>query len=149
MNVRPLNHETDMAQWLQMRMTLYEGDESETADYLAEMDELIATPEENGIFVVDRGDGRLAGFVEVGIRKYAEGCTTSPVAYLEGWFVAEDARRQGVGRELVEAAESWAVNHGYTEMASDALLDNTTSHAAHTALGFREVERHVCYIKKL
>jgi aminoglycoside 6'-N-acetyltransferase I len=58
-------------------------------------------------------------------------------------------RRQGIGTALVCAGEEWARQHGYRELASDALLDNTTSHRAHTALGFAEVERAVRYRKAL
>ena len=92
---------------------------------------------------------QLAGFVVVGSRKYAEGCTASPVAYLEEWVVADDVRRQGVGKALIAAAEAWARQNGYTELASDTTLDNEISLASHLALGFTEVERQINFIKKL
>jgi aminoglycoside 6'-N-acetyltransferase I len=38
---------------------------------------------------------------------------------------------------------------GCTELASDALLDNQTSHAMHEALGFVETERVVYFLKPL
>ena len=93
--------------------------------------------------------GRLAGFVEVGTRSVAESCETSPVAFLEGWYVDADVRRQGVGAALVRAAEEWARAKGFREFASDAQITNTTSHLAHAALGFTEVERLVAYRKVL
>ena len=61
----------------------------------------------------------------------------------------EDLRRSGAGRALMDAAEEWAREHGYAEIASDALLDNEVSHAAHRALGFEEVERSVHFRKAL
>ena len=94
-------------------------------------------------------NGRLAGFVEIGSRSYAEGCESAPVAYLEGWYVDPDARRSVLGRRLVEAAEDWARANGFTELASDAELDNEVSHRAHWALGFDEVERQACFRKRL
>jgi aminoglycoside 6'-N-acetyltransferase I len=100
-------------------------------------------------FVVDRGDGRLGGYVEVGTRPYAEGCDTSPVAYVEAWYVDEDLRRHGWGGRLFAAVEAWARAHGHTELASGSLVDNTTSIAAHVALGFAEIERQVHFAKKL
>jgi aminoglycoside 6'-N-acetyltransferase I len=45
--------------------------------------------------------------------------------------------------------EAWARERGFRELASDALLENTVSHAAHAALGFEEVERAVKYRKPL
>ena len=101
------------------------------------------------VFVADRGDGGLAGFVEIGSRDYAEGCTSSPVAFLEGWYVDSDVRRTGLGRRLVEAAESWAIQRGYSEMASDTELENEISLQAHIALGYSEVERQICFRKLL
>jgi aminoglycoside 6'-N-acetyltransferase I len=101
------------------------------------------------VLVADRGDGWLAGFVEIGSRNYAEGCETSPIAYLEGWYVDPDARRKGLGRRLQRAAEDWARGNGFTEMASDAELHNDVSLGAHLSLGFEEVERQVCFRKRL
>lgn len=100
-------------------------------------------------FVLDRGDGRLGGYVEVGTRAYADGCDTSPVAYVEAWYIDEDLRRRGWGGRLVAAVEDWARANGYREIGSGALLDNAPSIAAHEALGFVEVERQVHFVKKL
>ncbi|MGH8854579.1 MAG: GNAT family N-acetyltransferase, partial [Telluria sp.] len=50
---------------------------------------------------------------------------------------------------LVLAAEQWAREQGCTEMASDAMIDNTASHAMHLALGFEETERVVYFRKPL
>jgi aminoglycoside 6'-N-acetyltransferase I len=83
------------------------------------------------------------------IRNYAEDCVTDRVAYLEGWYVAPEWRRHGVGKSLVEAAEAWARSQGCTEFGSDALLDNDTSAAAHLALGFEETVQIRCFKKQL
>ena len=100
-------------------------------------------------FVAERPERGLCGFVEVGARAYADGCDSSPVGYIEGWYVDPDARRTGVGRELLGAAEHWARGRGYTEMASDALLENHVSHEAHRHCGYAEVERQVVFRKPL
>ena len=101
------------------------------------------------VFVAEREDGSVAGFVEVGSRPYADGCETSPVAYIEAWYVDPDVRRSGYGRDLLKAAENWARSRGYHEMASDALLDNEISHAAHYSAGYEEVDRVVQFRKGL
>jgi aminoglycoside 6'-N-acetyltransferase I len=130
-----------------MRLSLWPEDDAEA--HRAGMREWLAV-KDSLILVAARPDGRsLAGFAEVGTRPYAEGCESSPVAYLEGWFVDPDIRRQGVGAALVRAAEAWARARGLTEFASDALIDNDTSHRAHRALGFTEVERIVCFRRSL
>lgn len=71
------------------------------------------------------------------------------VPYIEGWYVDEDLRGCGHGRRLVLAAEKWVVEQGFSELASDSDLENTDSIAAHKALGFDEVDRIVCFLKKL
>ena len=91
----------------------------------------------------------MCGFAEAGTRPYADGCDASPVAFLEGWFVDPDSRARGCGRAVIVAVEAWAAQRGLLELASDALLANTTAQVAHTQLGFVEVERAVRYRKVL
>lgn len=94
-------------------------------------------------------NGQLVGFVEVSLRDYAEGCESSPVGYLEGWYVVPEHRKTGIGRRLVQAAEDWARAKGCSEMASDSELSNTQGQQAHARLGYQEVERMVCFRKSL
>ena len=89
------------------------------------------------------------GFIELSIRSHAEGCESDRVAYVEGWFVDETRRGQGIGAALMAAAQEWGRAHRATELASDAEVDNAGSIAAHCALGFAEVGRIVCFKKEL
>ena len=102
------------------------------------------------IFVATASGGRLTGFLEAGLRSCADGCDPShAVGYVEGSYVAEEWRKQGIGAELLQAAEDWARRQGCVEMASDTVIDNLTSQRAHEALGFKMVERSVLYRKTL
>jgi aminoglycoside 6'-N-acetyltransferase I len=101
------------------------------------------------VFIAERPDGSVCGYVEAGSRSVADGCSTSPVGYIEAWYVDPDVRREGYGRALLAAAEEWAVAQGYREMASDALLANDVSHAAHKRSGYEEVDRVITYRKAL
>jgi aminoglycoside 6'-N-acetyltransferase I len=101
------------------------------------------------VFVAVRPDGSVCGFVEAGSRSYADGCETSPVGYVEGWYVDPDVRRQGYGRALLTAAEEWARAAGYREMGSDALIENELSRQAHVASGYEEVGRVIQFRKSL
>lgn len=94
-------------------------------------------------------DETAAGFLELRLRDCAEGATSSPVAYIEGWFVALEYRRQGLGTALVKAAENWASARGCREIASDTQPENRVSIAAHEQLGYKQVERLVCFLKQL
>jgi aminoglycoside 6'-N-acetyltransferase I len=64
-------------------------------------------------------------------------------------FVDSPYRHQGMGRALIEYAQQWSKSKGCVQIASDALLENTDSHAFHASVGFREVERVVFFIKPL
>lgn len=99
------------------------------------------------VFLAEASDGAILGMLELSLRLYADGCESSPVPYIEGWYVAEAYRGRGIGAALVKAAEEWAVQRGHSEMASDALLENAISARAHKALGFAEVERAIRFRK--
>lgn len=102
------------------------------------------------ILVAENEDGALLGFLEAGLRSHADGChTAQPVGFVEGWFVHEANRNQGVGRDLMRAAEDWARAQGSIEMASDALITEDGSQRAHAALGFEVVDRCVHFRKAL
>ena len=149
MEIRAVNR-SDRAEWARLRSQLYSSPDHREIDNWYEAASRGGTTLVGvAVLVADRGDGTLAGFVEIGSRPYAEGCDTSPVAYLEGWYVDPDDRRQGLGTRLVKAAEAWALSHGYREIASDTELGNETSLNAHLALGYEEVERQICFRKRL
>jgi aminoglycoside 6'-N-acetyltransferase I len=94
-------------------------------------------------------DGRVVGFLELDYRKYAPGCSSSPVPFIEGWYVEPEFQRRGIGRALVDAAIARARAAEDLEIASDAEIENADGVAAHCALGFEEVERVVCFRRSL
>jgi len=139
----------DKQAWLRMRRALWPDDEGDS--HAREIDEFFAGRLKMPLEVLLALDenGNPIGFAELSIRSYAEDCLTDRIAYLEGWYVMPLARRQGVGRALVVAAESWAKRQGCTEFGSDALLDNHASAAAHRAVGFTETVQIRCFRKSL
>lgn len=135
----------DESGWLVMRQALWPN---LPADQLRrELAQIAADPRQVAIGAFD-GDYPVA-FVELSIHPHAVGCRTSPVGYLEAWYVNAEYRRTGVGRRLVAAGEDWVRAQGCTELASDTWLNNPISNAAHLALGFTESERLVHYRKML
>ena len=72
---------------------------------------ILASPDSWGAFVLLENGHRAIGFIEVHLREYAEGSNNSPVAFIEGWFVVEERRRQGLGSALVKAAD-WTLSQG-------------------------------------
>jgi aminoglycoside 6'-N-acetyltransferase I len=136
----------DHAEWLRMRLNLWGGAAEE---HTHDMDAYFSGQQDRRTFVVERPASGLCGFIEVSLRNYAEGCITSPVAYIEGWYVDQDLRRGKLGSQLVQAAEAWARRQGLKEIASDTQIANVVSIQAHKVLGYEEVERIVCFRKRL
>ncbi|HUO93872.1 MAG TPA: GNAT family N-acetyltransferase [Rhizomicrobium sp.] len=142
--IRPLT-QADKDLWARFRHALWpEGSPEEHANDIAR---LVAGGDYWG-FVATRG-GDAAGFAEVAIRRYANGCESQPVAFLEGIWVEPRFRRQGIGGQLVTHVEGFVKALGFREIGSDALIGNLASHAAHEAWGFAETERVVYFRKSL
>lgn len=74
---------------------------------------------------------------------------TQKIPYVEGWYLDTGLRSSGYGKQLMAAAETWAKENGFDELAGDAELEDSGGIAAHKALGFKEVGQIVCFIKKL
>ena len=136
----------DKPEWLRMRHGLWP---EAPPDYLAsDLDKLLAD-EDAAVFMAFNTHGQPVGFIEVRLRAYAEGCETSPVGYIEAWFVGEYVRGQKLGRDLVQASEGWARARGCREMASNTWLENEASIAAHLRMGYHEADRLVHFVKRL
>jgi aminoglycoside 6'-N-acetyltransferase I len=132
--------------WLALRLGLW-PDVSE-AEQLAGMADALAR--RHYVRLALNVDGSAVGFVEASKRvDYVNGTSSSPVAFLEGIYVAPRFRRKGVARSLVNSVVNWASAEGCFELASDSLLGNTAAHTMHRALGFEEKERVVYFCRRL
>lgn len=90
------------------------------------------------------------GFAQCQLRyDYVEGTETTPVGYLEGIFVKEGYRNKGYAKGLLNECETWAKRKGCHEFASDCEIDNISSFGFHKAMNFTEVNRIICFTKKL
>lgn len=137
---------SERLEWLRMRYLLWPGS---LADHELDTQRYFESPKVGQTTLICEYQGRLHGFLELSLRDYAADCISSPVPYIEGWFVDQHVRGLGLGRALQRAAENWARAAGYHEIDSDSEIDNHGSIAAHLALGFHESERVVCFAKRL
>ena len=132
----------DADAWGALRAALWpDADDAFDRDAMAAM-----LADADAVALLAECDGRVVGFAEATLRRdYVNGTATSPVGFLEGWYVDAAWRGRGIGRALVAAVADWSVAKGARELASDSLLGNTPAHAAHAACGFEETERVVYF----
>ncbi|MEX2470694.1 MAG: GNAT family N-acetyltransferase [Gemmatimonadota bacterium] len=129
---------------IRMRQSLWPDSEASEVEALLE-----GTDPPTVTFVAENPAGEPQAFAEVGLRRYAEGCVSSPVAYLEGIWVDAEARRAGIGTALVRLAEAWGVAIGLQELASDVEPNNAASLAFHRAAGFEDTGTVSCFRVRL
>jgi aminoglycoside 6'-N-acetyltransferase I len=151
-NVRPVgNNADDAATWVMLRHRLWPH--ADPAELLAETQAFFpgtTTPLIAAVFFAeDSREQKVLGFIELSIRPFADGCDSRPIPYVEGWYVEPAARKAGVGRALMNSAEAWARDLGFSELASDTEIENEASLAAHSRCGFVETERLVNLRKAL
>ena len=135
----------DRAAWAAMRAALWPEEDVEA--HARGIDAVLARSNVWGF--IAEADGVVVGFAEIAIRPYANGCDSQPVAFLEGIWVAEPARRHGIGKQLIAYIEAFLLARGFRELGSDTPLDNLASQDAHRGWGFAETERVVYFRKPL
>ena len=102
---------------------------------LAEMARaLIATPEDEGMLLVARGeDGIPIGFAAVGWKWSS--LRAARVAIMEDLFVDPGGRRTGAGRALIDACAERARSHGAPCLMWTTATDNRTAQSVYDAAG--------------
>ncbi len=144
-SVRP----DDAAAWALVRSRLWRSaDADELAAEARAFLEGRPIPTIAAVFIAEE-EATAFGFLELAVRSFSDGCESMPVPHVEGWYVEPFARGKGVGRALMDSAEGWARERGFTELASDTEPWNEGSIAAHARCGFRETERLVKFCKTL
>jgi aminoglycoside 6'-N-acetyltransferase I len=140
----------DRATWADLRAALWPDDSAEA--HAQQIDVILRTDDAHSDawgFIAELSDGSVAGYAEIAIRGYANGCDSQPVPFLEGIWVKPSLRRRGIGASLIAHIEGFVSARGFAEIGSDALIDNHDSHAAHHGWGFAETERVVYFRKRL
>jgi aminoglycoside 6'-N-acetyltransferase I len=135
---------SDRLVWAELRAALWP--EASGEEHARDIDDLLRSDRAYGF--IAEADGTPAGFAELAIRDYANGCASRPVPFLEGIFVREEFRRHAVGARLMDYVEEFVAARGFTEIGSDTDIANRASHAAHRSWGFVETER-VVYFRKV
>lgn len=133
-------------QWADLRLALWPKTEAATLE--KEIPDILSDKNYTVFFVVSPKNA-IEGFMEICVRPFVNGAKKSPTPHIEGWYVRDEARGSGAGKGLLAAAQDWALAQGFTEITSDADINNAISVVIHERTGFTETERVIYFRKAL
>ncbi len=107
---------------------------------------LVCEQPANAVFVAETHEGRVIGWIHVFGAYRLE---ADPFAEIGGLVVAESARSSGVGRLLLDAAETWAVRSGFTQMRVRSNVIRTRAHEFYGRNGYSELKKQAVFTKRL
>jgi GNAT superfamily N-acetyltransferase len=109
------------------------------------LERLLGSPTD-AVFVAEAGAGELRGWIHGYLSQLIE---SEPRVEIGGLVVDTKARRQGVGRRLVERLEAWARENGVTELSVRCREDRTEAHQFYEQLGFSSTKTQKVFRKRL
>jgi aminoglycoside 6'-N-acetyltransferase I len=130
----------DLEPWVNMRYALWGGDRELLQ---SEAKDILSSPKDHCL-IAKTESGLPIGFVEVSCRHTRD----HTYGYLEGWYVAPEHRRHGIGTALIDHVEQWLL-HSYVEaLFSDTNQANEpVSLPAHAKSGYVPI-RQFTLLKK-
>ena len=117
----------------------YDLTHADAADRLSR----ILLREDQQFFVADV-DGRAVGWVHVAFAEYID---AEAFAVIAGLVVDRDHRRAGIGRALMDRAETWARDQGCSRVSSSATRN--AAHRFYENLGYANIKTQYSFIKPL
>lgn len=121
----------------------YPGTAKELA---ARLGSLLSRPAEHAVLVASDARHAVIGWVHVGIRELLESPTRGEIL---GLVVDRAARRGGVGRALVAAAEQWVRGREVGEIVVRSNTVREESHPFYERLGYRRIKSQHVYHRAL
>ncbi len=120
----------------------YDASEAEVADRIR----MLAVARGEFIAVADDDGGGVLGWIQAHASTALESGFRAEIL---GLVVSEQARRSGIGRKLVQAAEDWARAISAPTIVVRSNVVRTDSHAFYPALGYVESKTQRVYRKAL
>jgi len=106
----------------------------------------MAKEEGHAVFVAELGGHDIVGWIHMMPRQLLY----SPrLAEIGGLVVDAEHRRKGVGRALIDAAEEWAEEQGYSRIVVRSNAVRKEAHDFYPSLGYNSVKTQKVYRKEL
>ena len=98
------------------------------------------------VAVAQSGSGEICGWLQAHSSEVLESGFRVEIV---GLVTAKRMRRRGIGRLLVECAESWAVRVGAQAIVVRSNVKRLESHAFYVALGYENTKTQSVYRKRI
>lgn len=118
----------------------------EEADVIRRRLERLLGSKTNAVFVAEDGAGELSGWIHGYLSQLIE---SEYRVEIGGLVVDARARRQGLGRQLVERLEVWAREQGVAELSVRCRDDRSEAHLFYDHLGFSLTKTQKVFRKRL
>lgn len=107
----------------------------------AELPARLRTLEQSGdaVLVAELDDGRVVGMAALHLMTVFH--FDRPLGYITAFVTDPTVRRQGIGKQLLAAAEEWARSKGCYRLALTSAEHRKDAHAFYPANGFPETGR--------
>ena len=98
-----------LEEWVRLRRALWPH--ASEQELRLEAAAILERPHDQIAFIARGENLAVVAFAEATLRRdYVNGCTTSPVGFLEGLYVDPAWRHRGIARKLCRAVEDWAAS---------------------------------------
>jgi GNAT superfamily N-acetyltransferase len=108
--------------------------------------QVILNNPEQGVFVVDTASKIVAGYIHAMKHVFIE---VDPLVDVGGLVIDEQYRRQGLGKILLAAVESWAIEGGYQHIRLRSNIIREASHQFYKNMGYSINKTQYSFIKTL
>lgn len=100
----------------------------------------------DAVFVAELADGGLVGWVHGVLSQFLESDYRVEIA---GLVVDERFHRRGIGRDLVQQVEAWALEHGAEQASVLCRTTRTKAHRFYEGLGYIQTKTQIVFRKPL
>ena len=97
-------------------------------------------------FFVAEDHGQVMGWLHAVVADYIE---TGPFVVIAGLVVDRTARKAGVGRALLSAAEAWAVAQGCAVVRLWSSAARTDAHRFYERVGYANIKTQFSFVKSV
>lgn len=132
----------DLPDWARLRLELWPDNTIETLTIEAQ--ESLESKNAVCFFCLDQ-NGQAQGFIEAAIYHNDE----KPYCHVEGWYLRPEYRRKGIGGELMDHVEQWALHRSISILTSDTDEGFPISPKAHAKAGFKTIHTMTIFLKEI